>query len=86
MSRRKVQSDCRSFNLFNLSRMPRPVKVVDAYLEELEIIKSIGIVVPDVIYLSNDNLPTMPTGPWNKRLTCGHIVRDKCGGCGQYRI
>jgi hypothetical protein len=23
-------------------------------------------------------LPLRPSGPWNKKLPCGHIVRDKC--------
>ena len=28
---------------------------------------------------AHDGLPLRPSGPWNKKLECGHIVRDHCG-------
>lgn len=27
---------------------------------------------------TTDDLPVRPKGPWNKKLPCGHIIRDKC--------
>ena len=27
---------------------------------------------------TTDDLPVRPKGPWNKKLPCGHVVRDKC--------
>lgn len=33
---------------------------------------------PKVPVVTIDTRPLRPKGPWNKKLECGHIVRDKC--------